>query len=61
MISKKDDTRIAEKGSLRELEEVCAKLLQTARKIPPGPARQTTLKEIGKFRVRISTLKAERR
>jgi hypothetical protein len=40
---------------------MCAKLLQTARKIPSGPARHTALKEIGKFRVRISTLKAERR
>ena len=34
------------KGLLRELEEMCAKLLQTARKIPSGPARHATLKEI---------------
>jgi hypothetical protein len=39
---------------------MAAKLLDTARKQPPGPVRHDVLKEIGKFRVRITALKAKR-
>lgn len=42
-----------------DLEEIAAKLLQSARKIPPGPGRQKILKEISSFRVRIAALKAK--
>ena len=45
---------------IQELEEMVAKLLETARKLPPGPVRHDVLKEIGKFRVRITALKAKR-
>ena len=44
---------------IQELEEMVAKLLETARKLPPGPVRHDLLKEIGKFRARIIALKAK--
>ena len=37
---------------IQELEEMVAKLLETARKLPAGPVRRDTLKEIGEFRMR---------
>jgi hypothetical protein len=42
---------------MQELEAMAAKLLETARKLPAGPACRGILKEIGKFRVRIAALK----
>jgi hypothetical protein len=44
---------------MQELEAMAAKLLRTVRKLPPGPVRHDLLKEIGKFRVRITALKAK--
>jgi hypothetical protein len=44
---------------LKELEEIAAKLLGTARKLPPGQDRHNALREIGRFRVRITALKAK--
>jgi hypothetical protein len=41
---------------LQELEEMAAKLLATARKLPPGPDRSNILREIGRFRVQIAAL-----
>jgi predicted outer membrane protein len=41
-----------------DLEQIAAKLLQSARKLPHGPDRQNILKEIASFRVRIAALKA---
>jgi hypothetical protein len=41
-----------------DLEEIAAKLLQSARKLPHGSERQKILKEISSFRVRIAALKA---
>jgi hypothetical protein len=41
---------------LQELEEIAAKLLATARKLPPGPGRHNMLQEIGRFRARIVAL-----
>ena len=38
---------------------MAAKLLETARKLPAGPVRSDILKEIRKFRVRITALKAK--
>jgi hypothetical protein len=45
---------------IQELEEMVAKLLETARKLPAGPVRHDILKEIGKFIARIAALKAKR-
>jgi hypothetical protein len=44
---------------VQALEEIAAQLLKTARKLPPGSERRSILKEIGKFRVRITALKAK--
>jgi hypothetical protein len=41
---------------LRELEEMAAKLLATARKLPRGPDRNDILQEIGRFRLQIIAL-----
>jgi hypothetical protein len=41
---------------LKELEEMAANLQATARKLPPGPERHGLLKEIGRFRARITGL-----
>ena len=43
---------------LQELEEIAAKLLATARELPSGQDRHNALREIGRFRVRISALQA---
>ena len=45
---------------IQELEEMVAKLLETARKLPAGPVRHDILKEIGKFTARIAALKAKK-
>jgi len=42
-----------------DLEELAAKLLQSAVKLPHGPERQEILKRISSFRVRIGVLKAK--
>lgn len=39
---------------LQELEEMAAKLLATACKLPPGQDRHNALREIGRFRARIT-------
>jgi hypothetical protein len=41
---------------MRDLEEMAAKLLETASKLPPGPERHDLLKEIGTFRARIAII-----
>ena len=41
---------------LRELEDMAARLLATARKLPPGPERINILQEIGRFRSQIISL-----
>ena len=45
------------KTEMPDLEEMVAKLLKTARNLPPWPVRHDILREIGKFRVRIAALK----
>jgi hypothetical protein len=45
---------------MHDLDTMAEKLLEAARKLPPGPVRHDVLKEIGKFRVRITALKAKR-
>jgi hypothetical protein len=42
---------------MRDLDQMAAKLLQAARKLPPGQARQDALKEVGKLRARIDVLR----
>jgi hypothetical protein len=59
MISKSIDTERVKTEVPADLEEIAAKLLQSARELPHGPDRQNILKEIGKFRVRIAELKAK--
>ena len=44
---------------LQDLEAMAAKLLETARKLPAGPVRHDILKQVGKFRARITALKAK--
>jgi hypothetical protein len=41
---------------LQELEHMAAKLLATARGLPPGPERINILQEIGRFRSQIISL-----
>lgn len=40
--------------TVQDLEELGAKLLETARALPPGPARQDALKEVGRLRAQLS-------
>jgi hypothetical protein len=42
---------------LQELEELAAKLLETARKLPPGQDYHNALREIGRFLAKIDALK----
>ncbi len=42
---------------LQELLEMAAKLLATARELPPGQDHHNALREIGRFRARIAALK----
>jgi hypothetical protein len=42
---------------LQELEEMAAKLLASARKLPPGQDRHNALEEVGRFRARIAGLR----
>ena len=44
-------------AKLQELEEMAARLLALARKLPPGQRRYDIIQEIGRFRVQISALK----
>ena len=41
---------------MQDLEEMIERLLETARKLPPGPERQDALKEVGRFRVRLDAI-----
>jgi hypothetical protein len=46
-------------GAAIMVGRIAAKLLQAARKLPPGSERHGILKESGKFRVRINRLRAQ--
>jgi hypothetical protein len=47
--------------SVKDLEVVAANLLETARKIPPGPERYDVLKQIGKLRIKLDALVSEQK
>src|SRR5664280_1714732 len=42
--------------NMHDLQEMAEKLLEAARKLPPGSRRHEMLKEIGRFRARINAL-----
>jgi hypothetical protein len=44
---------------LQELEETAAKLLEMASKLPAGQDRHNALREIGRFRARITDLQRQ--
>jgi hypothetical protein len=44
---------------LKELQEMAASLLVTARELPPGQDRHNALQEIGRFRTRIIGLQRQ--
>ena len=44
---------------MQDLQAMAAKLLETASKPPAGPVRHDILKQIGKFRARITALKVK--
>jgi hypothetical protein len=44
---------------MNDLEKMAAKLLESARKLPPGPERHELLKEIGTYRARIAAIIAQ--
>jgi hypothetical protein len=46
---------------MQELEKIITDLLEAARRLPPGDERQTILKEIGRFRMRLDRLAAQSR
>jgi hypothetical protein len=45
---------------LQELEEMAAKLIATARELPPGQDHHKALQEIGRFIAQIAALKRRR-
>jgi hypothetical protein len=45
--------------TINELSELIAALLNTVRRLPPGPERQAALKQVGLFQVRLNTLAAQ--
>ncbi|MDQ1387459.1 MAG: hypothetical protein QOF56_913 [Acidobacteriaceae bacterium] len=48
-------------AELEALDQIAAKLLQTANKLPPGPERHDLLKEVGKIRSQLFELMAKRK
>jgi hypothetical protein len=46
---------------MHDLEKKLAKLLEDARKLPPGQKRHDLLKEIGRCRVKLDALKKRKK
>jgi hypothetical protein len=44
---------------LQELQEIAARLLATAHDLPPGQDRHNALREVGRFRARITDLQRQ--
>ena len=45
---------------MKDLEDMAAKLLESARKLPPGPDRHDLLKQIETFRIKLAGIAAKR-
>jgi hypothetical protein len=45
---------------MQDLEEMAAKLLETARKLPPGAEQHALLEQIRIFRIKLSAVAAKR-
>jgi|GraSoiStandDraft_55_1057291.scaffolds.fasta_scaffold426404_1 hypothetical protein len=45
---------------MQDLEDMLAKLLESARQLPSGPERHAALKQIGVFRVRLDSIATKR-
>ena len=45
-------------AAIKELSELIAALLESIRRLPPGPERHAALKQIGIFQVRLDALAA---
>jgi hypothetical protein len=59
-VRKSEELKAKEKmraARTQELEEMAARLLALARKLPPGQQRHDVVREIGRFRMRIAALK----
>jgi hypothetical protein len=46
---------------MQELEKMADKLLETARKLPPGAEQHALLEQIGTFRIKLSAVAAKRK
>ena len=46
---------------MQDLEKMAAKLLKTARKLPPGAEQHALLEQIMTFRIKLSAVAAKRR
>jgi hypothetical protein len=46
---------------MQDLEKMAAKLLETARKLPPGTEQHALLEQIGIFRTKLSAVAAKRK
>ena len=46
---------------MQDLEEIAVKLLETARKLPPGSERHALLKQISTFRTKLAVIAARRK
>jgi hypothetical protein len=49
---------IVDAAALRKLEKMATKLQDTARKLTPGPSRQSLLEEVGKLRAQIVAMRS---
>jgi len=45
---------------MQDLEKMAAKLLETARKLPPGAEQHALLEQIRTFRIKLSAVAAKR-
>jgi hypothetical protein len=46
---------------MQDLEKMAAKLLETARKLPPGAEQHALLEQIKTFRIKLSAIAAKRK
>jgi hypothetical protein len=46
---------------MHDLEQKLTKMLETVRRLQPGPERVELLKEVGRFRIKIDAIKARQK